>query len=723
MKIAEALPDLKHLHEDSLGDPGIVIAILDGPVALDHPALQGARLRPLGTLVSDPAGMGPMSRHGTHVTSLIFGQPGSDVLGVAPRCQGLVVPVFGESPRRRLPQLDLARAIEQSAEEGAHIINVSGGELSPDGEPEEPLRRALEYCAKRNVTVIAAGGNDGCECLHVPAAFPTVLAVGAADQLGEPLPDSNWGERYRLNGVLAPGAKIEGAIPGGATQAMTGSSFATPLVTGVVALLLGYQLRHNGVPDPRGVAGVIRETATPCLPRASPECARDYRGALNVTAARAAVLERNDLMSEDREGQLSPQSAGKTSPPSPPDSHPVSGPAIIRPGAAPAAGGADAILATVTGGAAMPAAAGEVSTSAGDGHAQAPVPSIAGTPGAAGVSISGPPDPSTPGSPGASTAGPSGAVTPSAAGSSCGCSGTGKSLVYALGQIGFDFGTEARRDTFRQLMPPVLVQRQGRGTAEQLAAPNPYAIDQLTDYLNSRPSESTKLIWTLNLDLTPTYAIEAEADAYADEVYEVLRTSLRCSALDPADPEYISRVSIPGVLTNRTVRLFSGQVLPVVTAQPRGLYAWRESALVDAVAERLREFKLGSQWTPEKVKQAVRFFLDKIYFQLRNLGYTSSDRALNYAGTNAFMFMQAIIDGLASGDQIPGVENVLYSLDTINVSKSPYCRLDSDCWDVVVSFFNPNNDRQARVVWQYTIDVSDVLPVSLAPAHQYLTTS
>ena len=87
------------------------------------------------------------------------------------------------------------------------------------------------------------------------------------------------------------------------------------------------------------------------------------------------------------------------------------------------------------------------------------------------------------------------------------------------------------------------------------------------------------------------------------------------------------------------------------------------------------------------------------------------------------MFIEGIVQGLASGNKIPGIEPVLYSLDTINVSKSPYCRLDSDCWDVQISFFNPNNDRQARVVWQYTIDVSDEMPVSLAPAHQFLMTS
>jgi len=52
--------------------------------------------------------------------------------------------------------------------------------------------------------------------------------------------------------------------------------------------------------------------------------------------------------------------------------------------------------------------------------------------------------------------------------------------------------------------------------------------------------------------------------------------------------------------------------------------------------------------------------------------------------------------------------------------KSPYCRVDSDCWDVQISFFDPDNDQRATVVFQSTIDVSDQLPVQLAPTHQFL---
>ncbi len=497
MNVADALPGLELFHADSEGEKSIVIAVLDGPVAVDHPALQGADLEVLDTLVQGPADVGPMSRHGTHVTSLIFGQPDSPVHGVAPRCRGLLVPVFPEGQSRRLPQLDLARAIEQSVEAGATLINISGGERSPAGEPDEPLRRALQLCADRNVLVIAAGGNDGCDCLHVPAAFPTVLAVGACDRAGEPLPTSNWGQAYRLNGVLAPGQDIAGAAPGGGTLEMSGSSFATPLVTGVVALLLGYQLRRGESPAPNVAADLVRATTRPCLPRASEACRRHYRGVIDLSAAQAAVLGGTDMTDASGVQMASqPESLGELPPITPAESPPSPDQPMTGPEPESALPVGEAVVAAA---APEPPALGPSCADSGD----------------------------------------------AAAGSApCNCATSAKSYVYAIGQVGFDFGTEARRDSFRQLMPPVLVQP-GDGAPQQQVAPNPYAIDQLTDYLDTRPSECTKLIWTLNLDLTPIYAIVAEHDAYADEVYKVLRTSLRCSALPSDSPDYISRVSIP----------------------------------------------------------------------------------------------------------------------------------------------------------------------------------
>jgi subtilisin family serine protease len=74
------------------GDPAIRIAIIDGPVDLSHPSLSGARVSVGGhDAVSTSA---VKSEHGTHVTSLLMGVPGSPVLGLAPNCTATIYSIY-----------------------------------------------------------------------------------------------------------------------------------------------------------------------------------------------------------------------------------------------------------------------------------------------------------------------------------------------------------------------------------------------------------------------------------------------------------------------------------------------------------------------------------------------------------------------------------------------------------------------------------------------------
>jgi cyanobactin maturation PatA/PatG family protease len=206
------------LMEQTEGDADICIAVLDGPVDLTHPCFNKAKMIQLETLVSGVANNGPSTRHGTFVASLIFGQPDSPIRGISPGCRGLLIPVFEDGPDNSLvpcSQIDLAHAITQAVEQGAHVINISGGQLVSGGEPHWTLEKAVRLCAENNVLIVAAVGNDGCQCLHVPAAISSTLAVGAMDEKGLPLDFSNWGETYQNNGILVLGQKLQGAAPGG----------------------------------------------------------------------------------------------------------------------------------------------------------------------------------------------------------------------------------------------------------------------------------------------------------------------------------------------------------------------------------------------------------------------------------------------------------------------------------------------------------------------------
>ncbi|MDJ0671207.1 MAG: S8 family serine peptidase [Microcystis sp. M53598_WE2] len=84
------IPGLKELQKQTKGASAITVAILDGVVDTDHPCFNGADLTRLPTLVQHQATAGQMSTHGTHIASLIFGQPNSDIQGIAPQCRGLL---------------------------------------------------------------------------------------------------------------------------------------------------------------------------------------------------------------------------------------------------------------------------------------------------------------------------------------------------------------------------------------------------------------------------------------------------------------------------------------------------------------------------------------------------------------------------------------------------------------------------------------------------------
>ncbi|MFD4658635.1 S8 family serine peptidase [Kitasatospora sp. NPDC058444] len=848
MKARSVLRGVPAPEDGLLGDPAVCIAVLDGPVDLSHPCFEGADLTRLDTLVTEPAGSGPMSLHGTHVASLLFGRPDGPLPGIAPYCRGLLLPVFTDAGEGRVPQLDLARAVERAVQEGANVINISGGEAGRDVQPDPMLERALRLCEESGVLVVAAVGNDGCDCAQVPASVPTVLAVGAAGPDGEPLEISNWGSAYATRGVLAPGSDIEGAAPGGGSVALTGSSFATPLVSGVAAVLLGAQVRAGHPPDPRAAGQALLRGArsVPCSPADAPECRRRLVGHLD--AARAyELITRGDLTDRPagagptadgtRRTTLSPEvgvaTAGAPSllGTSPYDSHegastmdtqsvPVATAEAVQ--AAQAAPAAQAVPVVAQAVPAAQAAPGPEAVQAYQAAQSAPYEALSPAGAAAGVTgatASGaqpagatavpPPTPlaaPAPAAPAPSTGvtalgqapaapcacqggGPSGAGLPGAApsgsvpsgGASSGGASSGggvrpscastnnRPLVFAIGQVGVDFQTEARRDSFRQLMDPVEVPVEGKpGVTKELPA-NPYDADQLHKYLTANPWASDKVTWTLNLESTPVYALEAEPAAGMDwtsnplvqlgsraEVEAIVNDRRRLAdallaLAAPAAPVstiyrsfrdaylgqhkytqdedgYISRISIPGRLTDRTVRLFSGQVVPVVEVKSRGVYIWYQKQLVDAVVQAVLHQAVHDSLTVDEayIRKTMDAFLDKVYYQFRNLGQTSADRALNSAGTNAFSVAGPISKAMLLGQSVPSTVRradqpiSLYCIDTISVAKSPYCRMGSDCQDVKVTFFDPEDDRHARVSMLFTIDVSDEFPVTLAPAHQFL---
>ncbi|TRU46406.1 MAG: PatA/PatG family cyanobactin maturation protease [Microcystis aeruginosa Ma_QC_Ca_00000000_S207] len=643
------LSGIESLWLKTLGDPRICVAVLDGDVDQSHPCFHQARLTQIPTLISAVANQGFATQHGTHVTSIIFGQHDSSIQGIAPNCRGLIVPIFGDGQGDKLApcsQIDLARAITQAVEQGANIINVSGGQLTASPESDQLLANAVRLCQERNVLIVAAAGNDGCECLHLPAALESVLAVGAMDSQGKPLNFSNWGKVYQNQGILAPGDNILGAALNGGTILRSGTSFATPIVSGIIALLLSIQLQRGEKPDPYGARQAILKSALPCHQDHPIDSRRCLAGTLNISGAYTLITQGGI---QPMSNQTQEQPMMQTSEVNSTSQEPNNAINEIAPFQSVESSNSTAQLAI------LPSALETEGLQA----KTAPIVSI------------------NPSNLNSMSFTPNNEVNSSIAPSACACSGNGNGapqIVYAIGQLGTDFGTEARRDSFTQAMPPNM---------------------SLLEYLNQNPYEAQSLIWTLSLDATPIYAI-VPVGAYASVTYDRLRAYL--------GDENIERISVPGVISG-SIRLLSGQVVPVIIPEVRGMYSWSVPALVQSVMPQLT----ATDMTEDDLRSQIEDYLNRIYYDYRNLGITPQERALNFSATNAFQASVAIAS--AAGSQ--------RVLDSISVEKSPICRPDSDCYDVKLSFFDPENNQRSNRVFRFTIDVSDIIPVTIGQVRSW----
>ncbi len=254
--------DIHYLWTKSTGNPIIKIAILDGKADLEHPSLKTANLT-LSYLYDETTFDHSLSHHGTAVTSLIFGQHSGRVKGICPDVSGVVIPLY-KKKGEPCSQDRLADAISLAIKEGVNIINISAGEITPINKSSLKLQNAIEHCNDIGIIVVAAVGNNGCSCSQIPASMPYVLAIGAIEENGMPFEFSNYGELYKSEGVLLPFSTLTTAGLDGSYNESCSTSVATPIVSGIIALLLSWQIKLGFPKDGVSAKNAIVASSLPC---------------------------------------------------------------------------------------------------------------------------------------------------------------------------------------------------------------------------------------------------------------------------------------------------------------------------------------------------------------------------------------------------------------------------------------------------------------------------
>lgn len=168
--------------------------------------------------------------HGTHVAGIIAAESnnGYSVAGINPKAKIMPVKVLDRSGGGDTDQI--AMGIKYAVDHGAKVINLSLG-----GTPSRVIESMLKYAASKNVTVVAASGNEGDSMVGYPASSKYAIAVGATNKLDIVTDFSNFGPQLD---VVAPGASIPSLLPNGNVTYLDGTSMATPHVAAVAGLLL-----------------------------------------------------------------------------------------------------------------------------------------------------------------------------------------------------------------------------------------------------------------------------------------------------------------------------------------------------------------------------------------------------------------------------------------------------------------------------------------------------
>lgn len=267
--------NLPYAHAFTKGNSDVKIAVLDTGVNLAHKELvwtisRGEDLVHLQGLdttgfIGDCFDQDSVPEdevgHGTHVSGILGAKGLNMDEGIAPGCK--IMPVRVLATMRQGSQVvgagiidNINRGIKWAVDNGADVINMSLGiKHTGGGLPHEDV---IRYAISKGVTVVAASGNDGTNERYYPGALPGVIAVGAVDETGAVTSFTSYGANIW---VVAPGVRIYSSYANNTYAFASGTSQASPIVCGAVALMKSYALERGRKLSNEAIRHILQNTS------------------------------------------------------------------------------------------------------------------------------------------------------------------------------------------------------------------------------------------------------------------------------------------------------------------------------------------------------------------------------------------------------------------------------------------------------------------------------
>lgn len=229
--------------------PARRVGLIDSGIARDHAAFRGADLRSWGCQDAPVP-----SVHGTAVASLLIGRD-AGFAGVVPGAVLYAADIYcGQAAGGAVETI--AQALAWLARERVGVVNIS-----LVGPANRLLERTVQAMNRRGHVVVAAVGNDGPAAPPLyPASYAGVVGVTAVMPTRRVLPEAAQGPQVMF---AAPGAELAVARVAGGYEVARGTSFAAPLVAGLLAESLQ-------APDAAAAAAALRHVTTGAVDLGAP---------------------------------------------------------------------------------------------------------------------------------------------------------------------------------------------------------------------------------------------------------------------------------------------------------------------------------------------------------------------------------------------------------------------------------------------------------------------
>jgi len=208
---------------------GIKICVLDTGKPLNHPDLE-ANILGAANFTSDADLYDRESGHSTHcggIIGAIDNQQG--VVGIAPECELYFAKVLANNGLGKFEWI--ANGIQWAIDLQVDIISMSLGSTAQP--PNNRIEKLLEKAVDNGIIPVAAAGNEGAKEVNYPARYDCCLAVSAVDKNKNITSWSNQGTKVEIS---APGSDIYSTYLNGGYAILSGTSQATPFISGTLAL-------------------------------------------------------------------------------------------------------------------------------------------------------------------------------------------------------------------------------------------------------------------------------------------------------------------------------------------------------------------------------------------------------------------------------------------------------------------------------------------------------